>query len=458
MANRYFALTLALAAMVGTTAPAFAQDAMPAQQAAPAVRADLIKNASDVQIADMPGGHWATHATQVAVANNILSLEGNTFNGDRELTAGELNQAMQALIVTAENIAGKGALTYLRAELGVLPNDQANVSRLQVSQALARFLDAANKHELVALAAPTLTATRFKDMGAAVPAAVATVVDKYKVMTGYPDLTFRPSQAVTRFQMAAISKEILDDMRQAPIAMMPIEQAPPTIVVVPPAVEPEPEIVAAPLSRPNFRANAPIALSWQALNATNLANPDRAFNVIPVNGMLTGYQGPLMLQGIANFRYDLYANNLLDTEFRLGYSDLKWGMVQLIPYVGANVGLGTAIPSNTEYSTYAGATYGGLLSVMPMDNLEIWGQAGQSALLAGGRWNQNFQMQNSISSVGTFLTNYGVGADFYVSPNIALTVGLNNWQMPLDLYVANGNFSGSVIDTLGGNIGVGFSF
>jgi hypothetical protein len=229
-------------------------------------------------------------------------------------------------------------------------------------------------------------------------------------------------------------------------------------VVLPPAVLPEPEVVAAPLSRPNFRQKAPITLGWQALNATNLANPDRAFNVIPVNGMITGYQGPVMLQGIANFRYDLYANNLLDTEFRLGYSELKWGMVQLIPYVGANVGLGTAIPSTTQYSTYAGATYGGLLSIMPMDNLEIWGQAGQSALLAGNRFNQNFQSMGSIASVGTFLSNYGIGADFYVAPNIALTVGLNNWQMPLDLYVANGAFSGSVINTMGGNVGVGFSF
>lgn len=462
MANRYTALALALAAIVGTTAPAFAQDAMPAteetQAQQPQIRADLIKNASDVQIADLPGGHWATHATQVAVANNVLSMEGNTFNGNRELTAGELNQAMQALIVTAENIAGKGALTDLRAELGVLPNDTAKVTRLQVAQTLSRFLDASSKNGLVALAAPVATATRFKDLGAAVPAGVETVVDKYKVMTGYPDLTFRPQQAVTRYQMAAISKEILDDMRQAPLAQKPVEVAPPTVVVVPPAAEPEPEIEAAPLSRPNFRQNAPIALGWQALNATNLSNPDRAFNVIPVNGMLTGYQGPVMLQGIANFRYDLYANNLLDTEFRVGYSDLKWGMVQLIPYVGANVGIGAAIPSSTEYSTYAGATYGGLLSIMPMDNLELWGQAGQSALLAGSRFNQNFQSMGSISSVGTFLTNYGVGADFYVAPNIALTLGVNNWQMPLDLYVANGAFSGSVIDTLGGNIGVGFSF
>lgn len=456
MANRYLALTLALAAMLGTT-PAFAQDedtSMEAQK--PAIRADLIKMSSDVQVADLPGGHWATHATQVAVANNVLALENGAFNGMRDLTTAELNQAIQTLVVTAEQIAAKGPLTDLRTVAGSIPSTDERVSRLTIAQTLGSLLDAMNKEGLIAVAAPAATSTRFKDLGAAVPPAVMAVVDQYKVMTGFPDLTFRPNLAVNRFQMAAIAKEILDDMRQAPIAQQPVEA--PTVVVVPPAEEPEPEIAAMPLERPNFRANAPIALSWQALNYTNILNPANGFTVIPVNGMLTGYQGPVMLQGIANFRYDLYSNNLLDTEFRIGYADLKWGMLQLIPYVGANVGLGTAIPGQTEYSTYLGATYGGTLSVMPMDNLEIWGNLGQSALMTGGRWNQAFQPLGYLNSIGTMLTNYGVGVDFYVSPNIALTVGLNNWQMPTDLYVAQGGFSGSVIDTIGGNVGVGFSF
>ena len=456
MANRNLALTLALAAMLGTT-PAFAQAEDSSMEAAPVIRADLIKMSSDVQVADMPGGHWASHATQVAVANNVLTLENGAFNGMRDLTTTELNQALQTLIVTAEQIAAKGPIPELRNIQSTIPMSDERVSRLTVAQTLAAFLDVANQHGLVAVAAPAATSTRFKDVGAAVPPAVTSVVDRYKVMTGFPDLTFRPNVAVNRFQMAAVAKEILDDMRQAPIAQQPIEEAP-TVVVVPPAEELEPEIEAAPLSRPNFRANAPIALSWQALNYTNILNPAQGFTVIPVNGMLTGYQGPVMLQGIANFRYDLYSNNLLDTELRIGYSDLKWGMLQLIPYVGANVGLGTAIPGQTEYSTYLGATYGGVLSLMPMDNLEIWGNLGQSALMTGGRWNQNFQPLAYLNSVGTMLTNYGVGVDFYVSPNIALTVGLNNWQMPTDLYVAQTGFSGSVIDTIGGNVGVGFSF
>lgn len=452
MANRYLALTLALAAMLGTT-PAFAQAGDSSMEPKPAIRADLIKMTSDVQIADLPGGHWATNASQVAVANNVLTLENGAFHGDRDLTTTELNQALQSLVVLAENVAGKGALTDLRVELAAIPMTDERVSRLVLAQTLARFLDAANKHGLVALAAPSETASTFKDLGAAPPPAVSMVVDKFKVMTGFPDLTFRPSTAVTRFQMAAISKEILDDMRMAPLAQMPIET--PTVVVVPPE---EPEIAAAPLARPNFRANAPIALGWQALNYTNILNPAAGFTVIPVNGMITGYQGPVMLQGIANFRYDLYSNNMLDTELRIGYADLKWGMVQLLPYVGGNIGLGTAIPGQTQYSTYLGVSYGGVLSVMPMDNLEIWGNLGQSALMSGARWNQNFQPLNYINSVGTMLTNYGVGVDFYVSPNIALTVGLNNWQMPLDIYTAQSAFSGSVVDTIGGNIGVGFGF
>jgi hypothetical protein len=284
-------------------------------------------------------------------------------------------------------------------------------------------------------------------------------------MTGFKDRTFKPQGVVTRFQMAAIAKEILDDMRMAPIAQLPpapvaAEPAPPTIVVVPPA-EVETPIVEAPVvptERLSFRQNAPIHLSWQALNQSNLTSGSQPFQIIPVSGMITGYQGPVMLQNVTNFRYNLYQDNLLDSEFRVGLNNLKWGMAQFIPYVGANVGIGASIPaSQTQYDTYVGATYGGIVSVMPLDNLELHGQLGQSALLAGGRWNSSFQPTSYPNALGTFLSTYGVGADFYVSPNIALTVGLNSFQMPADLRTAT-DYNAGVINTLGGNVGVGFSF
>ena len=42
------------------------------------------ESAADVQIADLPAGHWATYATQIAVANNLVTLENGQFMGDRE--------------------------------------------------------------------------------------------------------------------------------------------------------------------------------------------------------------------------------------------------------------------------------------------------------------------------------------------------------------------------------------
>lgn len=469
MAKRLMALPLALAVVLGAQTVCLAQAA---ETSTGQTRAEAaIDTTTDVRIADLPSGHWATNATQIAVANNILPLENGAFNGQDHLTSAELRHAMDGLVNVAETIAGKGALTELRAAVGVIPESDATVNRLQLAQTLNRFLDAAAAQELVALGAMRSDAPRLKDLGRSVPPAVRNVVDKYTVMTGYPDNTFRPNEVVNRFQMAAVALEILDDMREAPIAQLPAapvaaEPQAPTVVVVPPIEEEEEVIAEVPvdLTRPSFRENAPIHLSWQALNATNLSGNMNTqgygpFSVIPVTGMFTGYQGPLMLQNVTNFRYDVLQSNLLDTEFRLGYGDLKLGMFQLIPYVGANLGLGTAIPANaTEYSTYVGATYGGIVSLLPMDNLEIWGNFGQSALLAGGRFNSSFQAINYPNALGAFLSNYGVGADFYVAPNIALTASVGTWQMPYGLYISNDYQTGGVINTYGGNIGMGFSF
>jgi hypothetical protein len=476
MAKKFLAVPFALAVVLAGQTGAFAattDESMPqgggsgtavTAPATKATRAEVAISApTDVMVADLPGGHWATNATQWVVANNILSLDNGQFNGNRDLTGAELHQSLEALANIAETIEGKGALTDIRASIGNRPTGTATVSRIQVAQALSRFLDAANSHQLLALGALTPSAEKFKDIGTSVPVAVTNVVDKYGVMTGYKDFTFRPNDDVTRYQMAAVAKTILDKMRQAPIAMQPAtpEMQPPTVVVVPQAPE-QPEVVAVtpvePMGRPNFRQDVPLFLSYQALNSNNFGAGATPFSTIPVQGMLTGYQGPAMLQAVLDFRYDVLQSNLLNTELRLGYSDLKLGMLQFIPYVGATVGLGASSPAGgTQYDAYGGANYGGILSVMPTDKLELWGNFGQSYLLAGGRYNSAFQPTVGINAMGTVLSNYGVGLDFHVSPNIALSIGANTWQQPADLRTAT-NFNAGVLNTYGGNVGVGFSF
>jgi hypothetical protein len=475
MAKRYLAIPFALAVVLATQTGAFAattdestttgggggSEQTTATNAH--TRADVAISAPvDVQVADLPGGHWGTNAVLWVVANNIMTLENGDFNGNANLTGDQLSHSLNALTNIAESIEGKGALTDLRSSIANLPTGDRALTRIEVASALSPFLNALNSHELLALGAITPTASKFKDIGTAVPVAVTNVVDKYGVMTGYKDFTFKPNTDVTRYQMAAIAKTILDKMRSAPIAMQPPtpEMQPPTVVVVPQAPQ-QPEQVAvtpvAPMARPNFRQDVPLFLSWQALNSNNFSGGGAQFQTIPVQGMLTGYQGPAMLQAVVDFRYDILQSNLLNTQLRLGYSDLKLGMLQFIPYVGATVGLGASNPGTVQYDTYAGANYGGILSVMPMDNLELWGSFGQSYLLAGGRWNQSFQPTANINALGAVLSDYGVGVDFHVSPNIALSIGANTWQQPADLRTGLGYNSG-VINTYGGNVGVGFSF
>jgi len=423
-------------------------------------RASLIKGATDSQIADLPGGHWATFATQIAVGNNLLTLENGQFMGNRDMTADELHHAMEGLVATAENIAGKGSIPELRQELGIVPTGPQAVSRLQVAQTISRLLDAMDKQGLVAVAAPRGQASLFRDLPD-IPPAVSAATDKYKIMVGYADHTFRPNAPVTRYQMAAIGKQVLDFMRAAPIAQTPLTA--PTVVVVP-QEEPVAVVPNVQLPRRNFRANAPVALSWQALNQDNLSNLSNstgygAFSVVPVSGMFTGYSGPVMLQNVTNFRYNVYQDNMLDSEFRVGYANWKLGQFQLIPYVGANIGIGASIPNNqTQYDTYVGATYGGIISWLPTSSVELHANAGQAALLGAGRWNGSFQPLAYPSALGSFLTNYGIGADFYVQPNICLTLGLSDWQTPADLRTAPTAFTAGNLNTLGGEVGVGFRF
>ncbi|MFN3429257.1 MAG: S-layer homology domain-containing protein [Candidatus Sericytochromatia bacterium] len=458
MAKTSIILSLAVSAVLFT-----------AQAASAETRAEaVLKPAGDTRIVDLPAGHWATNATQVVLANAIITLDDGAFQGDRLLTASELKHAMNTLASTAEAIAAKGHNTTLRAAIGEAPTGDGPITRLRLAQTLASFLDACASQELVAIAAANKDASRFKDVGASVPPAVSTVVDKFKVMTGYPDNTFRPDGEVTRYQMAAIAYNVLNTMRMAPLAQLPVAapaapSQPTVIVVQQPApaadpVEPAEVVPAAPAGRLNFRERSPIHLSYQAVNNNNLAS-GAPFATVPLEGSLTMYNGPLMLQNVTDVRVNVFQTNTVDTEFRAGYSGFKWGMLQAIPYVGAHLGMGTSAPANSiQYDSYVGASYGGILSITPTDNLEFHAQAGQTQLMAAGRFNSSFQPQAYPNALGSVLTNYGVGADFYIARNIALTLGFNSWQNPASLSVGNQTNATGVTSTFGANVGIGSSF
>lgn len=473
MAKRLMAIPVTVAVVLGSAGAGLAQATDPNMPMSPPTNAQpgqtraeaAIDFSREMRIADLPAGHWATNATQVAVSNNILPLMNGQFMGQENLTHAQLRQAMTSVVSIAENIAGKGTIPSLRAAVAPIASDDMPVTRLELAQSLARVLDALNTEHLIAMGTPTTSAGSFKDLGGSIPTAVRTVVDKYGIMTGFPNNTFRPSADVNRYQMAAIALEMLRDMREAPIAQQPVQPnvvvqpSQPNIVVVTPPEEPPIAEVPVTMERPDHRSRVPIHLAWQALNATNLQPGAGAFNIIPVQGTFTGYQGPVMLQNVTNFRYDLYQSNFLDSQFRLGYSDLKWGMLQFIPFVQGGLGLGASVPTGqTQYDTYVSAGYGGTLSIMPLDNLDLHGTFSQGFPLAAGRWNSQFQAQSYPNALGSVLSNYGVGVDFYVSPNIALTLGAYTWQLPNNLNTASDLSLGGVSNTYGGNIGVGFGF
>ncbi|MDB5095982.1 MAG: hypothetical protein JWM80_403 [Cyanobacteria bacterium RYN_339] len=454
MAKLSLTLSLALGAVLCTTQAALAVTYGEA----------VLKPASDVRVADLPAGHWATNATQVVLANDILTLDDGTFQGDRLLTAAELEHAMGTLASTAEAIAAKGSNAKLRAAIGNVATGDGPITRLKLAQTLASFLDACASQELVAIAAASQDASRFKDVGASVPPAVTTVVDKYKVMTGYPDNTFRPDGDVSRYQLAAIAFNVLNTMRMAPLAQRPVvaqtNGGTTTIIVQQPTPESQAVLPVEPVAtgRLNFRERAPLHLSWQAVNTSNVSS-GTPFAAVPIEGMVTIYNGPLMLQNVTDARVNVATSNSVDSEFRMGYAGLKSGMVQLIPYVGAHVGLGTSAQTiGIQYDSYVGASYGAIFSVTPNDVLEFHATLGQTQLMSAGRFNSAFQPQAYPNALGSALTNYGLGADFYIARNICLTLGANTWQNPASLATGNQTNALGVIDTMGLNLGVGSRF
>jgi hypothetical protein len=400
-------------------------------------RADAaVHPAGDYRVADLPAGHWATNATRIAIANNVLrfDLQG-AFHGDRLLTPAELEAALEALAETAEHIAAKGRISLLHGATTRVSLGHQTVTRLELAEALASFLDAAADEELLAQSAPTYASQGFKDLADPSPA-VAQVVDAYKVMAGYPDNRFRPAEPVTRYQFAAIALEILNAMRMAPLAQQPVflvmaveaTPPPPVIVTVPAACPPVAPVPTPTPARLSFRERAAWHLAWQAANADNLtAGP--AFGAVPVAATVTGYPGAFFLQDVTHARLDAGSLRTLDTELRLGLSTFKWQQFQALPYLGAQAGLGGSAGG------YGGPTYGGILSVLPTEQLELHARVGQGAMLAGA-W-------------GTFLNSYGAGADLYLGPKLCLSLGLDAWQNP----EATG-----LVTTLGGSLGLGASF
>jgi hypothetical protein len=451
-------LTLMLLPMVVVATPVWAELALP--------------SGTDLLISNLPDTHWANTATRMAVANNIMMLENGSFNGDRILTETELKIAMTSLSTTLETLGHKGVNKSITAMVNGLSDTSSPVSRMRLAQSLSRFLMMAEKENMVAVGMTRSESYKYTDIGSRIPESVKTVVDRYKVMTGYPDKTFRPSRPVNRYEMAAITSEMLKMLREAPVASVPRDISDDMAIVtpkidVPAIVTPPRDSLDRTLSnidksltsrRVSFRQNAPVFLSWQAANINNIQNSAQPFNVVPVQGMFTLYRGPFMLQNVTNFRYNFLQDNLLDSELRLGLSELKAGAFQFIPYVGANAAAGASIRSNlTQYDTYAGLTYGGIVSVMPVKNLDLFANFGQSALLSAGRFGQDFFLFQNVNPANLALSNYGVGLDYYIAPTMALTLGVNTWQQPQNLRLGNA-FNAGVTNTVGGNLGLGFAF
>lgn len=397
--------------------------------------------------ADVPAGHWAEAAvTQVAVDRRFMrGFPDGTFQGNAPFTRLQLALAVSELVKELEAFsktswATQGLGGYAFRDLPADPATRAIVLRmandyrlfegvpgvtsqtLEADKQVTRYEMAKVVHRLLRLGEekglvdPAVQRTQlhlFTDVPASAWAynEVKEVSDRYQVMVGFPDATFRGPEELTRYQFAASAAQ--------------------TFPMVRTLVEKTQERKDQPTD------TTPAALRFQEDASLALGLTGRADGPVgpAVNGRYTQYFGPLFVLADANLGTQLAAGTrLYNGAVSVGYALPVGSVFHLQPYLG-----GRAV--STGSSTLGGLTYGAVAYARP---LESWGfflnANGTSAL---GGTNPGVQ--------GGFLGGANLGAEYYLNRKLGFTAELGYGLLPSSLSSPTAAFAteGAVLGTVG---------
>jgi hypothetical protein len=272
--------------------------------AAPATY-QLAMNVDD--LTDVPANHWAYNAVKVLVEElDIMPAKSaNQFKGNDLLTRYELADIFHRAVAKLESISGKDLRKLGDADdVEMADVDEAHAKvvnsivneygimqpmpgkRFMGDEPISRYEIAFEMFNYFTLleskgTSPTLArrdrVSQIQDLPADhwATKAVSEIVDKYQIMDGYPDQSFRGGKRLTRYEAAATIREFI---RYVDTYLIPLTPAPtpvptpvPTAVPTPmPTATPVPAATKVPVKKLDIRIGGDFKVS----NVATATNPN----------------------------------------------------------------------------------------------------------------------------------------------------------------------------------------
>jgi hypothetical protein len=238
-----------------------------AQNTAAPAAYQLAMNVED--LTDVPTNHWAYNAVKVLVEElDIMSPKSaNQFKGNDLLTRYELAQIFHNAVKKLESISGKdlrklgdandAEMTDVDAAQAKTVNSIVNEygimqpmpgKRFMGDEPISRYEIAFEMYNYFTLleskgTSPSLArrdrVSQIQDLPADhwATKAVNEIVDKYQIMDGYPDASFRGGKRLTRYEAAATIREFI---RYVDTYLIPLTPAPTPVPTAVPTAKPTP--------------------------------------------------------------------------------------------------------------------------------------------------------------------------------------------------------------------------
>lgn len=254
----------------------------PQTQAAPAAFQVAVKMDD---LSDVPSDHWAYNAVKILVEElDIMPTKSaNEFKGNDILTRYELAQVFHSAVKKLEAFSGKDLRRLSDTndpdiEMVDLDSDQAStvnaivneyaimqpmpgrrfmgnepISRYEIAFELYNYFTLLENHGTTPVLARRDRASQVQDLPADhwATKAVKDILDKYQIMDGYPDNSFRGGKSLTRYEAAATLREFIRYVDTYLIPLVPAPTPEPTPTPTPMATPlPTPTPVPAPTKVP----------------------------------------------------------------------------------------------------------------------------------------------------------------------------------------------------------------
>jgi hypothetical protein len=395
-----FALSVALVSTVSLSAPAWA-------------------SLASETFTDVPDGHWAQDGiAELAIKRDMMrGYPDGTFRGELPFTRFQFALAMKELIDELERIS-KTSLrsddpclnTYADINTAVerdvildmanayclfegVPGIQSNVfspdqqvTRSEVSKVIANLMELADRQDIVR--PRNGKKYQFSDVSNRNWAfdAIQMVSDRYGVMIGFPDNTFRPDDQLTRYQFA-----------QAGYQTVPLIR----------------ELIAKTLEQKTAERALELSRLWQQRNPWHL---DARLGAMGAGLRWIGYPNSFVMADLRGIFSQ--ASPLFDAQLGWWPTTYMLGQVHLQPYLAPRLAYESAA------GPYLGLGLG--LGAYWRANLE-WGFAGN---LRSGYVLKPQSGGLGQGGAGFLLDTADLEVEYYVNPNLAIVPGVSLYQDP----------------------------